>query len=356
MEYKILVVEDDPFLRSNIADILETENYKVITAENGSEGIEKAVKYFPDLILSDIMMPKMNGFEFIEEIMKHDELSSTPIILLTAKAEQKNIRRGMSLGADDYLTKPFQIDDLLAAVAARLKKVENVKQKTKALKDEISSKVPHELRTPLVPILGFSELLLGEENLDQVKEMAQLIHKNGKILHQKVEKFLLYKDLIFIKDGNRDKMKANNPSTLSDESVRYSLLGLESNLKATERIKADIESVSFDIDEFFINTVIKELVENALKYSNIEKEVTIKGIKDTKNYLIRIKDNGHGMTAEQIKAIDAFGRFEAKNFYESGLGLGLAIVSKTIKILRGEFKIKSELNKYTICEILLPLN
>ena len=119
---KILVVEDDSQLRANICELLENENHIVDYAGNGAIGLEKARKSFPDLIISDIMMPKLNGFELIKELMKDNDTASIPFIFLTAKVEIENFREGMTLGADDYLFKPFNILDLLNAIEMRLKK------------------------------------------------------------------------------------------------------------------------------------------------------------------------------------------------------------------------------------------
>lgn len=355
MAYKILVVEDDSYLRNNISDILGSENFDVISADNGLDGIALAKNHSPDLIISDIMMPKMDGFQFIEELMKYDELVTTPVIFLSAKAEHQSIRMGMKLGADDYLVKPFQIDDLLDAVRARLKKVELIKQKTNTLRDEISSKIPHELRTPLVPILGFSEMLKEDNDPDVIKELAGLINKNGKILHQKIEKFLFYKDLLFFREGNREQLKAESPSNLSEERIRHILGSIDEKLKPKNRVKLDFEPVSFDVDELFIETIIKELLENALKYSQNDKEVYLKGSKIENQYVFEFNDSGYGMSEHQLHSLEPFGRFDQKNFYESGLGLGLAIVSKIVNILGGSITIKSELRKYTSCKVSIPL-
>lgn len=119
---KILIIEDNEDVRENAAEILELEGFKALTAENGREGIKK-VKYFnPDLIICDIMMPTMDGYEVLEYLSNHSETAGIPFIFLSAKAEKADMRKGMNLGADDYLTKPFDADDLLDAVMSRLKK------------------------------------------------------------------------------------------------------------------------------------------------------------------------------------------------------------------------------------------
>lgn len=126
---KILVIEDIKNILENTAEILELSNYKVITALNGKTGVEEAIKNKPDLILCDIMMPELDGYGVLHMVQKNSELEETPFIFLTAKTEQSEIRKGMSLGADDYITKPYDPTDLLNTIERRLKKAELTKKK-----------------------------------------------------------------------------------------------------------------------------------------------------------------------------------------------------------------------------------
>ncbi len=127
---KILVIEDNEQVRDNIAEILELANYQVCKAENGKEGMITAIKEAPDLILCDIMMPVLDGYGLLHLLKKNVALRNTPFIFLTAKADRTELRKGMDLGADDYLIKPFEDTDLLSAVETRLKKAEMVKIST----------------------------------------------------------------------------------------------------------------------------------------------------------------------------------------------------------------------------------
>ncbi|MBL0358233.1 MAG: response regulator [Chitinophagaceae bacterium] len=125
---KILLIEDNEDIRSNTAEILELSNYKVITAENGKVGVEKAIEHKPDLIICDIMMPVLDGYGVLYAIHKNEEIKNTPFIFLTAKTERSDFRKGMELGADDYITKPFSGAELLNAVGSRLKKIDLLRQ------------------------------------------------------------------------------------------------------------------------------------------------------------------------------------------------------------------------------------
>jgi len=125
---KILLIEDNDDIRNNTAEILELANYKVVVAENGKIGVEKALEHNPDLIVCDIMMPVLDGYGVLHAVHKNDTIKNTPFIFLTAKTERNDFRRGMELGADDYITKPFNGIELLNAVDSRLKKIDMLKQ------------------------------------------------------------------------------------------------------------------------------------------------------------------------------------------------------------------------------------
>lgn len=119
---KILVIEDETLIRGNILDILESENFEAIGAENGEDGIRLAQEQMPDLIICDIMMPDMDGYSVLTELRQNPVTEMIPFIFLTAKAERDDLRLGMELGADDFITKPCTLTELLSAIAARFKK------------------------------------------------------------------------------------------------------------------------------------------------------------------------------------------------------------------------------------------
>lgn len=140
---KILLVEDETIIRASIAEILRHYEYEVIVAENGKLGLAKALSEKPDLIICDVMMPEMDGFEMLQELRKQPEFD-TPFIFLTAKVQADDIRAGMNLGADDYIFKPFKSADLIKAIETRLDKrklvMKKIEEKTKDLENLIRQK------------------------------------------------------------------------------------------------------------------------------------------------------------------------------------------------------------------------
>jgi len=131
MSKKILLIEDDEVVRENTAEILELSGYQVVTGVNGLEGIKAATQEVPDLIICDIMMPEADGYQVLEELSKHTHTSSIPFVFLSAKTDHKDIRKGMNLGADDYLTKPFEEEDLITAIESRIAKTELLENSTR---------------------------------------------------------------------------------------------------------------------------------------------------------------------------------------------------------------------------------
>src|SRR5438045_1088728 len=150
---KILVIDDEEWLREMVQLALRQRGYDVVEAENGEVGIEAARRELPDLILCDVNMAKVDGYLTLSALRNETATASIPFILMTGLADNAGMRHGMELGADDYLPKPFTIDALYASVEARLKKVQMVRQEAEKkladLRDNLSLMLPHELRTPL---------------------------------------------------------------------------------------------------------------------------------------------------------------------------------------------------------------
>src|SRR5262245_60607977 len=150
---KILVIDDEEWLREMIQLALCQKGYEIIEAENGFLGVEKARQILPDLILCDVNMQKMDGYATLSALRTEAGTASIPFILMTGAADHAGMRHGMELGADDYLPKPFTIEALYAAVEARIKKAQTLREaaekKLADLRDNLSMMLPHELRTPL---------------------------------------------------------------------------------------------------------------------------------------------------------------------------------------------------------------
>lgn len=157
---KILIIEDEPEMRRNIATILRLENYQPVAAENGRKGLELALQENPDLILCDVMMPELDGYDVLKGLRENASTEATPFIFLTAKGEKPDIRAGMNLGADDYLTKPVAKADLLTAIASRLKRKEQTA--TPDFKPNFNSFRPLETALGLTPRVAETLLWIAQ--------------------------------------------------------------------------------------------------------------------------------------------------------------------------------------------------
>jgi len=189
---KILLIEDNPDMRENTAEILELANYEVHTADNGKEGVRKALSLQPDLIICDIMMPEMDGYGVLRILSKDPHTAGVPFIFLTAKAEGTDMRKGMSMGADDYLTKPFEDIDLLDAIEVRLKKSQVSKQSFDNTEEGLNSFI-NEART--------------QEALEELSQNREVRFYQPKDIIYKENTYPL--NLLFIKKGKVKTFKTN---------------------------------------------------------------------------------------------------------------------------------------------------
>ena len=177
---KILVIEDEQSLREAICDILEFEEYTVLQAENGKQGMEQALQHLPDIILCDIMMPVMNGKEVLAALRSNETTRLIPFIYITALSGRSDVRSGMELGADDYINKPITRNELLNAISARLKKSDAIMKTSKHVAElesinkslnAFAHAVSHDLKVPLRAVNSYSKILL--------EDYAGILDKDG---------------------------------------------------------------------------------------------------------------------------------------------------------------------------------
>lgn len=228
----ILIIEDQPDVRENIDAILELEGYQVMVAEDGEMGVEMAKCHHPDLILCDVMMPKLDGFGVVQALRQDSTTATIPLIFLTAKADRLSLRHGMDLGADDYLTKPFTLDELINAVTARLTKQnliqKDVNQELDKLRSNITRSLPHELLTPLNGILGMSDLLSNyydTMDADEVQSCLADIKLSGQRLYRLIQNFLLFAQLeLFQSSPQHSQIWQNRLSQITINSASIAVL------------------------------------------------------------------------------------------------------------------------------------
>ena len=360
---KILVIEDEESIRENILDLLEAENFEGIGAINGQVGIKLASEQIPDLILCDMMMPEVDGHGVLKALRSEPLTATIPFIFLTAKADKSDIRTGMELGADDYITKPCTPQELLKAIAIRIEKQKTISRQSQKTLDElrtnISMSLPHELRTPLNAIMGFSELILSEYQVlkeSDILEMIGQIQTSGHRLYRLIQSFLLYAEL---------EIAATNPELLkemrnSEFSCVKSLLTQKARQQAKHANRADdlqlnLHDSSVAIDSVRLAKIVEELLDNAFKFSLEGTPVVLSTLVENQTFILSVKDQGRGMTADQIAQLEAYRQFDRKIYQQAGLGLGLAIVQRLAELHGGKFKIESLPQQETIVCVSLPV-
>jgi two-component system, sensor histidine kinase and response regulator len=359
---KILIIEDDELIRENMIELFSNEGYIVHTASDGKSGIQKARQVFPDLILSDIMMPELDGFQVYKNLRIDPQLSVIPFIFLSALSDKVNYRFGMGLGADDYITKPFVNSELLDVAKSRIEKSKFIKKSMEELKLNLIRSVPHEFFTPLNAVLGFSQLLIdGTKEIpglttEEILEYSEYINSAGKKLLRITRNYVLFNELSLISKGN--SIDESIRSEFSDDIHLFLPQYIFEYAKAEKR-ENDLE-VSFEIATLYISNknlkkIIEELLDNAIKFSNLKSIIRIKGICEGNFYLITVEDQGKGMQKEDIQRIESFVHFERNSSDQSGLGLGLPLIIKLINVLQGKIRIESIKNKGTKIEVRIPI-
>ncbi len=364
MPYTILVVEDTIGMLENIQFLLETDNYNVLTAKDGIEALSVLENEIPDLIISDIMMPNLDGYGLYEHIKNNPKLKIIPFIFLTAKETKEDIRLGKELGVDDYLIKPFEIEDLLAVVRGKLRRSEQIKSVSKAKMEKIKKKIMkiinHEFRTPLTTINGYIDLLLDNyyDSEEELHLFLQILKDSEVRLNDLIIDFL---QLAKIESGQMLEEYSNNKIRIELKLILLIVIAnLENQLKEKQiNVELEIEESLPEIigTEEILTGIFTKLLGNAIKFSPA-KASPIKIHLYSKNMQVycEIIDKGQGIpTSEILKIFDIFYQIDRNLYEQQGAGLGLSICQKLIELLNGKIEVESELGKGSTFRIILPI-
>ncbi|NEP79482.1 MAG: hybrid sensor histidine kinase/response regulator [Okeania sp. SIO3C4] len=360
---KILVIEDEQVILEIITDVLEAEKFIVIGAENGKIGVEKALENVPDLIICDVMMPELDGYGVLKLLRKNLVTEAIPFIFLTAKSTKADLREGMELGADDYLTKPFTRDELMKAINTRLEKHGTIQRKTQEQLDELRSSItlslPHELRTPLNGIIGSSNFIIEEfqdlEN-DEILEMVESIHISAHRLYRLIQNFLLYADLELL-SRDRDRLKLFITGSLSNPKsiIREVAVEKAKNFNRLKDLEIASENTDLKISEPNFKKVVDELLDNAFKFSSFGTKVKVIGRLVNHFFAVDFIDCGKGMSVNEISNIGAYKQFNRKIYEQQGSGLGLIIAKQITELHNGKLTIQSIPLEQTSVTIFIPI-
>lgn len=360
---KILVIEDEEAIRENILELLTAQDFEALGVENGYKGIQAARENKPDLIICDITMPEIDGYGVLQALRTDSATAMIPFIFLTALTDKINTRKGMELGADDYLTKPCRPTELLNAIATRLEKQAAINQqqaqKLEELRNNITLSLPHELRTPLNAILGFSELLLEElsspEQSDR-REMVEQIQISGQRLYRLIQNFLFYAELELIAT-NPERIKALRSHQLENSNLIIGELAIKQAQESKRQLDlhTQLQNAVLAISATHLKKLVEELIDNAFKFSAPGTPVNIITEVNNNFFILTVSDRGRGMTAEQIASLGAYMQFERRLYEQQGSGLGLAIAKRLAELHGGTLVIESIYGEQTIVKVVLPI-
>jgi two-component system, sensor histidine kinase and response regulator len=348
---KILIVESDLDVRNTLTQLLLKNDYKVKTVENGYDGYKTAVIDPPELIIADIMIPMMDGLEMLRLLKENAATAGIPFIFLTSKSATIDRRIGMNSGADDYITIPFKPDDLLKAIRVRLEKKENLDRKFERVFRALSGNIPHELRTPLGSIIGFTNMMLEDiltlDRKDMI-EMLQKIKYSSTKLQKTIEKFIVFSEAEVL---NMDKKKHESLLNKKTEVQAFLLDSIINEKMRQEDVNFPVElsnsyaSISVFEDHFCM--MFGELIENAIKFSYNNKPIEIKSTDDKGTYTLKVRNYGKGLTEEELQNLDVFTNQDRRRYEQHGNGLGLILVSRLATFYDAKFSITSIPDQYT---------
>ncbi|RMH69762.1 MAG: hybrid sensor histidine kinase/response regulator [Gemmatimonadetes bacterium] len=355
---KILLIEDEATIRENVATMLEVSGYEAIEADNGLDGWKRIQEDPPDLIICDIMMPGMSGYDVLSAVQADPVLAQIPFIFLTAKTDRNHWRRGIEMGADDYLMKPFSGKELIAAIEARFTKVDTFRSKKDGdLVWNLIHALPHEFRTPLTSILGFTQLLLEEYKTvdrEDLHRMLETIYESADRLDRLVKNYLLYAQIeIALMDHEKMELVKKNITTGVASVVSYVAMNVAKAYGREEDLVLDVEPCTVQVSEKDLPKLVEEVISNAFKFSEAGTTVEVKSRNTETHFILDVTDHGRGMSRHQIDRIGAYVQFDRKLYEQKGLGLGLIIARRLTEIHGGHLSVQSEMGKYTTVTIQL---
>lgn len=359
--YTILIVDDVAKNINLLGMILRKEGYKIAFANNGKKAIETARNIIPDLILLDVMMPELDGFDTCEILKSDDKTKDIPIIFLTAKTDAESIVKGFEVGGADYVLKPFNQLELLSRMKhhLHLKTYQDslIKANTELNtnlqnRNKMISILSHDLRSPLAGVISLSDVMIyhyDKISEDEKKEYLQEFNKSLKSQLQLLEELLSWARL----------QNSDNEITMDDYRLHDEVDGVLNHLITTATNKGvninnniDESLVAF-YDSSLINSVVRNIVSNAIKFTPHDGEIHIDAEIIEDNFInVKIKDTGIGMPQSIIERLFQFGENISRRGTENekGSGFGLILCKEMVEKNNGKIKVSSKESEGTLVE------
>ncbi len=354
-DYTILIVDDVPTNVMLVQAILKKQGYTLLTADNGPKALEICEAKLPNLVLLDIMMPGMDGYEVLKRLKDNPKTNHIPVIIMSALSDMQSIVKGYQLGAIEYVTKPFQREELLKRVAHRyelfcIKRIKSELEDTIESRDKLYSVIAHDLRSPLGSLKMMNNavsMMVDKDKIGpEVYEMIQMMNKTSE------EIFLLLDNLLKWAKNRLNKQRIYKQPT-DINSIIDSTVEIYIPVAAQKEVKIVPEGLGEELDGVvdidMLKTIVRNLVSNAIKFSEAGGSVVVKTRKDGDFVEVSVKDNGIGIKPEDqdklLKPNTHFTTYGTSN--EKGSGLGLMLCKDFVELHDGKLWFESEPGKGT---------
>ncbi|MGD2078129.1 MAG: response regulator [Chloroflexota bacterium] len=370
----ILLVEDDKALLEGIADLLEISDLgyevEVLTASNGRMGLQVLASRTPDLIISDIMMPRMGGYEFLQKVRQSPELVHIPFIFLTARGTKHDVLRGRMSGAELYIKKPYDSDELCQLIKSQLDRSFELRggreRQVSLVSRNIVQLLHHEFRTPLTYVTAYQSLLaegIGQEDEGELREYLDGIHAGARRMSALVRNLL---QVLAIWTGEAAEHYEREAAEISDLDKKLAAL--------CQQYAADVERMNgrfvCDIEhplptlygvEAYILEIVRQLLANAVTFSGRvagrRPEVRLAASASDRQLRITVEDNGLGIPQQAYEQIfELFYQHDRQRLEQQGAGAGLTIARGLAELHRGRISVISDAIVGTVFTVTLPLN
>ncbi|NPD46774.1 MULTISPECIES: hybrid sensor histidine kinase/response regulator [unclassified Lentimicrobium] len=360
---KVLIVDDSITNLQVIGKMLEREQFQVIFVESGYEALNLLKEnYMPDILLLDIMMPGMSGFDFKEQINKHEIWKTIPVIVISALYEQNDKSTAFELGCVDFMVKPIHKLEVLHRINVQLNAKEQQRQlntinselqEANKSRDKIFSIISHDLRTSIGNIKNVFRFIL--DGLIDPKEDFELL-SDAEITARNT--YNLLENLLFWAKSQQGQI-IYRPELINLSRLISGIVEMERGSIVSKEIEL-VEAVPADFfvwsDKVLLSIVVRNLLANAVKFTDEKGKIIIQALPDVDKIKLSIIDNGVGMNEEQLNKIKGKETFTSMGTHnEKGTGLGLILVKDYVETCNGEFEVKSVLNEGSEFIVFLPI-
>lgn len=356
---KVLLVDDEPSLVETLQEILEIHNFETAVAADGYQALDACKEFNPDIILCDILMPKMDGFAFFKQF-RESVNAYTPFIFLTAKSEYSDIRTGMLQGADDYLVKPVRGSEVIQAIETRLLRKSQILspelKRVEKLEQAIGLITMHEFKNPLTAIIGFLDLIKSKIDTidkDLLEEYLNYIEFGANRIINLLTKVTTWYQMQspanqIHKGENRTELSSIVGQIALEIAKKYHRINdLTLLLKYKPLISLSPE---------LIKACFSELIDNAFKFSHDGDHVQVSVRSEDLKCIVTIADNGNRSCASELMEYEPFTQFGKKVFEQQGLGIGINISKSIADLVKGEVEFLNNKPHGIVTKVSIPIN